>query len=256
MKNTLKNNLLLLLFLLPFFGCNPYATLQKTESALIVNNNQNMPNVDSAAYKLILPYKNTLDKEMNEILIISETAIEKGTPEGLLNNLCADIVLIKSNDHYAPDDKRGVDICLLNNGGLRTPLPKGNILRGKIFELMPFDNEISILTITGKKTKDMLDYVARKGGVPLAGVKMKIKDAEATSVFINGKALDTTQIYKVVTSDYLANGGDNMSFFATPIKRENIKYRLRDAIIEYLIEESKKGNKLSPKLDGRIEFEK
>ena len=60
---------------------------------------------------------------------------------------------------------------------------------------------------------------------------------------------------KVLTSDYLAGGGDKMNFFLDPIKTERVGIKLRDAIIKYCIQENAKGKQLTGKLDGRITFE-
>ncbi|MFY8068567.1 MAG: 5'-nucleotidase C-terminal domain-containing protein, partial [Flavobacterium sp.] len=50
---------------------------------------------------------------------------------------------------------------------------------------------------------------------------------------IQGKPLDNTAIYQVVTNDYLANGGDNMVFFKKGIKRTDLDYKLRNILIDY-----------------------
>ncbi len=207
---------------------------------------------DSTVYAIIKPYKAELEKTMNEVLNISETPMVKGEPEGLLGNFVADLILKKSNEYYKKQDTCEIQICILNSGGLRTSLPKGDINRGKIFELMPFENEISILTITGKKTNELFEFIAKSGGVPVSGVKMGIENGTAVNVFVGEEKFDSTKTYKVVTSDYLANGGDKYNFFSAPLKRENLGIKIRDAIIEFCVEEKEKGNSLISKLDGRV----
>src|SRR5687767_10210940 len=131
---------------------------------------------DSAVLAIIQPYKKVVDKEMNEVLVISNQPLMKGEPEGALGNLIADIILKEGTRLYKPADNIPVSFCLLNNGGLRIPLPKGDITRGHIFELMPFDNEMVVITLTGAKTKELLDFIAARNGMPVAGLKMGIKD--------------------------------------------------------------------------------
>ncbi|MBI3503012.1 MAG: 5'-nucleotidase C-terminal domain-containing protein [Bacteroidetes bacterium] len=206
---------------------------------------------DSLITAEIAPYKIQFSKIMDEVLAVSEQNLFKENPEGLLGNFTADATLKKAKEYCK--DSCSVDICILNNGGLRNPLPKGNITRGNIFQLMPFENEIVILKMNGGDVKELLDFIANKGGMPVAGMRMKIKNNMASDVLIGDKPFDISKSYTIVTSDYLANGGDNMSFFANASRKTVIGKKLRDAIIEYLQEENKKGNSIKVKKDGRIE---
>lgn len=207
---------------------------------------------DAEIAALIAPYQSKLNGEMNAVLIQSDDEAIKGQPEGKLGNLIADITLAQTNVVLKAQNKPLADICMLNNGGLRTSLPKGDITMGKIFELMPFENEIAILTLSGEKTEGLFNYIAIAKGMPLAGARLVIKDEKPTQITINGQPFDKTKTYRVATSDYLAGGGDKMRFFAAPLAYEMANKKLRDAIADYMEEENKKGNTLKPKLDGRI----
>ncbi len=206
---------------------------------------------DSLIRSEISPYKAKLDAVMNEVLAISEQVMMKGNPEGLLGNFTADAVLKKAKEYCK--DSCTVDICLLNNGGLRNSLPKGNITLGNIFQLMPFENEMVFLTMNGGDVKELLDFIANKGGMPVAGMRMKIKNNMPSEVMIGDKPFDISKSYTIVTSDYLANSGDNMTFFTTATRKIVIGKKLRDAIIEYLLDETKQGNTIKVKKDGRIQ---
>lgn len=203
------------------------------------------------ANAIILPYKQKLEAEMNEVLVVSavEFTREKGKSQTILGNLVADLSLEISQQNFPTN----IDFCLLNFGGLRTSLPKGEITKGKVFELMPFENELVVVTISKEQFDTLVDYVKNVGGQPVAGIKMnfsttpnqiKIKNRK------NDKSLNT--IYKVVTSDYLANGGDNMNFFLNPINYEKVGIKLRDAIIQYCKEQNKQGKQLNKTIDDRI----
>jgi 2',3'-cyclic-nucleotide 2'-phosphodiesterase (5'-nucleotidase family) len=201
------------------------------------------------AKQLIEPYKIALDSEMNEVLVISaiEFPKEKSKPETLLGNLVADLSLEIITKKF-PETK--IDFCLLNNGGLRTSLPSGEITRGKIFELMPFDNELVVVSMTTKKAKELLQYLYNVGGQPVSGRILDF-NSSVDSVF---NQLNWTTSVKILTTDYLATGGDKMDFFLNPIKMESTGIKLRDAIIEYCISEHKKGKQLTSQLDGRIRY--
>ena len=118
---------------------------------------------------------------------------------------------------------------------------------------MPFENQMIFLTMNGSDVKELLDFIANKGGMPVAGMKMKIKNAMAEDVTIGDKPFDITKSYTIVTSDYLAGGGDNMTFFGKASRKITIGKKLRDAIIEYMKDESQKGNTINVTKDGRIQ---
>lgn len=80
--------------------------------------------------------KASMDEVLNETLV----DLEVGAPEGLLGNFVCDLTFDRARNQA----KNTPDFCILNKGGLRTPVLKGPITRGKLFELMPFENEIVI----------------------------------------------------------------------------------------------------------------
>jgi len=245
-----KINYVFAIFLIAFISCkSTKLAVEKIEtSSTQLNKNSEE---DKAFLDEILPYKLKIDKEMNGVLIVSNADATKGQPESALGNLVSDIVLAKANQYC----KEKVDMCMLNNGGLRTSLPAGEILLGKVYELMPFENEIVVVTMSGKQTRKMLDYIARSGGVPLAGATAIINDSNLTSIKIAGLDFNEEKNYRVATSDYLAGGGDKMRFFKDPISIEITKHKMRDALIEYMVDENTKGNKLNPKKDGRLRIQ-
>jgi len=143
---------------------------------------------------------------------------------------------------------------LLNNGGLRASLPHGEITRGKIFELMPFENEMIVLELDGETTLELVNFIAEKGGMPVAGLTLVIENNKPQNITINGKPFDKNKTYKVVTSDYLANGGDKLSMLNKRLNDKLTGIKIRDAIIEYFIEQNKKGVTITSSLDGRIKY--
>lgn len=195
---------------------------------------------------------------MNEVLVISadEFPKERGKSETKLGNFVADLSLEVANGLYKPLDNDSIDFCLLNFGGLRTSLPKGEITRGKIFELMPFENELVVVTISETKIIELIMYLKSVGGQPISGFEITFSDMTNEDDLKQLFSEDGLSQFKILTSDYLANGGDKMNFFLNPIKIEPVGIKLRDAIIQHCKEQHKKGNQLVGKLDGRITFEK
>jgi 2',3'-cyclic-nucleotide 2'-phosphodiesterase (5'-nucleotidase family) len=207
---------------------------------------------DESIKNLIEPYKSVLENEMNEVLVKSSAEAVKGQPESSLGNLIADITLLECNNILKKKNLPPADISMLNNGGLRTSLPAGNITAGKIFELMPFENEMVVLTLSGSKTMGLMFYIAKSNGQPVSGLTLNIINEKPKQIMIGGAPFDSTKTYRIVTSDYLASGGDKMRFFSEPIAYQQLNVKLRDAIINYMRTENQKGKTLNPKTDGRI----
>lgn len=230
------------------FGCTTPNKIVKGPPPVIIDT---ATFIDNDISNFILPYKEALDKEMNEVLVYSadEFPKERGKPETKLGNLVADLSFEIGSKMYGDS----IDFCLLNFGGLRTSLPKGTITRGKIFELMPFENELVVVTITKDSLKSLIFYLKAVGGQPISN-NMKL-DLSGKEIQLED-GLFPNQNVKVITSDYLANGGDKMTFFANPVNIEPVGIKLRDAIIQYCIQENQKGNQLRGILDNRISFDK
>ena len=256
--NRIKFRSLFLVLLVFTIACNTsyHYDSSKTSGTITLLDSINVPKGDSTVSAFILPYKMQLDSQMNKVIAYSEKALQKDLPEGLLNNLVADLSLEIGNQYLSKSNNPKASVCLLNQGGLRSTLPKGAITVGNVFELMPFDNELVVLEINGKKMEELCNFLAAKGGMPVAGLRLTIKDNKATNILIQGKPLDTSKNYFVITSDYLSAGNDEMTFFLNPIATKNIGVKVRDAIIEYFNQQTKMGNTLNPVLDKRISYEK
>ncbi len=211
--------------------------------------------IDSSIYKAISPYKKVHDEQMYSVIAKSEDAFVKADLESTLGNLFCDGVLYETKKLLGKDSAMA-NVAVFNKGGLRNSLPKGDITVGNIFELMPFDNELILLKLSGAQFKDMLYKIIEKGGIPVSGFRMTIKATKPTDVTVNGKPFDETKDYWVVTSDYLANGGDNYTFFKEAKDRKLMNALLRNVMINYCEDITKQGKTLKPYLDGRISISK
>lgn len=237
-------------------SCKQPTHVVKTQTTVYPLNKPGFTTVDSTVLKSYASYKHIIDSTMNRVIIVSERNMDKKTPEGLLGNMAADASFEELKQRYFDKDLPEYDFCFLNNGGLRASLPAGDITVGNIFSLMPFENEMVVLVLSGATTEKLLNFIAAKGGMPVSGVTMKIRDTLATDILIKGKPFDSNRNYVVATSDYLANGGDNLDFLSEAIAKYSTGFKLRDLIILNLENKNKQGQKLSAKIEGRITYVK
>lgn len=241
-------------FFIFLFSCTAPARIDHVEKHQYTFSSKDFASVDSTLWQNIIPYKSKLDDQMNVVIGITAQALTKDQPEGLLGNFVADLVMEQTPLNYYPADNSKPDFCFLNNGGLRASLPAGEITMRNVFEVMPFENELVVLTLNGTQINELLKFIVRKGGIPVSGLRMKIKEMKATEVLINNVPFDSNRTYQVVTSDYLANGGDNL-LFLTEAKKEYAGLKIRDAIIEHCQKLNEQGKVIDPKLDQRISNE-
>ena len=247
----LRKTELTLLFLLSLLSCKSVYHVESVKPTEYVFSDTSITPVDSALIQFIEPYRAKMEGEMNTVIAESVYPMERGLPEGRLGNFVSDACMSEGVKLYYPPDNQQSDFTFLNNGGLRRPLPSGNITRGDVYELMPFENELVVLTLDGVLVKKIFNFIASKGGAPVSDVRFRILNHEAADIIIGGQPLDTTKTYKALTSDYLANGGDSYGMLIDA-KRESIGLKVRDAIMQYMIAIKNQGKKIEVNTDGRI----
>lgn len=199
---------------------------------------------DSDLDDLIRPYINRVQEETQRVLTTSEQSIERGQPEGALGNMVADLIRSRASNEM----NQRVDIAVMNNGGLRTPLPSGEITVGMIYELMPFENTIVVQKHTGKQVRKMADQIAAAGGEPISGMRMQIAGDRASGVMIGANQIDPDAHYWVATNNWMADGGGPVTVLHDPVERHNLNVLVREAIINYLNAQES----ISPETDNRI----
>ena len=143
---------------------------------------------DSTTLLSTLPYKQKLDLEMKQVIAYSDSALTRDGFEPSVGNF----VLMATEEFITINKKEIAGNCILfmNRGGLRNNLPIGEITKGNIFELMPFENEIVILTLSGQKLKESIDGMVKENKLISYHLSMNIKDKQADNISINGSVFD------------------------------------------------------------------
>ncbi|MGY8911007.1 MAG: 5'-nucleotidase C-terminal domain-containing protein, partial [Flavobacteriales bacterium] len=145
-----------------------------------------------------------------------------------------------------------IDFAMFNNGGLRASIAAGNVTKESAFKLMPFDNELVVVNLSGDKVEELINYFIRNQSAhPLSkNINLRIKE-NGYDLKINGEKFDKNKTYAVLTSDYLQTGGDGMVFFKNPEQLTNLNYKVRDAVIDYF----EKSDTLMVSIDNRVTIE-
>lgn len=225
----------------------------KTNSYLKIKETFTVLNIDSTITKspqidsFLSIYKAGTDSIMDVVIGKTTVPLTKSQPECTMGNFAVDAQM-----EYSKKIDEEVQIAVINQGGLRINyLAPGDITVGNIYEIMPFDNTLSILEVNGEQIDSLCNHIIKYGGWPISGLSFTVsKDLKAINIKVNGKALHPHFVYKVATSDYLANGGDNCIFF-TKCKRKNYNIFIRDMLLDYL----KVYPTIHPTLENKITYE-
>ncbi len=236
----------IILFVAATVSCNTvYQSQSLSYSSYRINDASQK---DSSSLVLLKPYSDKVNGTMNEIVGTADASLEKKSLECTLGNFMVDAFLAMAKEKY----KTNVDVALVNFGGIRlTQLPAGNVTIGKIFELMPFDNLLLLQKIKGSVFQQLCDLIATKGGWPVAGMTMQIKDKKAINITVGSKPLDPDAEYTIANSDFIANGGDNADMLRT-IPQITNGYLMRDAIFDYIKMLKSQGKNITANIENRV----
>lgn len=196
---------------------------------LIPVNNRLDSRIDTKFASLIDPYRVKVDSL--RAYKIGETPNEFERTSTRMLNLFSDFV----RERGAEICGKPVDLSIMNKGGIRNSLMSGDITKGEIIDIAPFENRVVVLDILGA---DLLENIGIMTGQEGQGVSSNVKvhyDPEThavNSVTIDGRPVDPARRYRLATIDYLAAGNDYM----TPLKRAVTIARSKDILYEALIE--------------------
>lgn len=217
---------------------------------------------DTSVARWISRHTESLESEMGVVLGKTDTYFqpaqrrgritEKGQQEANLARLCADWTLKGANDWAIKNGQPAVQMAILNHFGLRKSIGPGEIYKGNMYEVMPFDNEVVLLVLSGKSMIKLFNYIAILGGTPIAGAELWISDSTYLKARIQNNAFDSRKSYCIATNDFMLGGGDGFTMLAEAKKITKTGLLLRDVFIDELSNESTENNGLLPRTDLRI----
>ena len=201
---------------------------------------------EAEAFEIVKPYKHSVDSVMMPFLGVSRTAMSAGRPESLLGNWAADVMVETST---ATGLERA-DLGVVNVGGLRNNMPEGNVRRGDVMLISPFQNNVVVTEMKGSDLQQLMcDIAAVHGEAVSSSVRLVItKDGKLVSATIGGQPIDPKRTYRLATIDYLLDGNDKLYSMKRHGKVYPMNMLSRDAMSEYII----KTKVIDSKLEGRI----
>lgn len=242
---------LFLLYFLIFLNCkNEKLQLVKIEGQQIIVTDSLTPNKDIENF--IKPFKDNIQKDLDSVLAYSAGTYSKTNGEfnTAVGNFMADAVFSEANPIFNRRTGEEIDLVLLNHGGIRAVLNQGYVSKRTAFQLMPFENNIVVVALKKPQIDGLIDYLLKsRRAHPISKLKLSVdKDFNLIEAQIKGKNINQDKTYYVATSDYLYNGGDNMSFFRPNDSVYGLDYKIRNALIDKFI----KLDTIKPVIDDRF----
>ena len=204
-----------------------------------------------------------LDEIRNKIVAETADFIEGNrdvcrVQECAMGNLVADALLDRVRG-------QGVSIAIMNSGGLRASIDKGEVTMGEVLTVLPFQNTLSTFEISGADVVAALENGVSqveevKGRFPqVAGLKFKwdaskpANEGRIVEVMIESDGtwapIDLAATYSVVSNNYVRGGGDGYDMFADNAKNVyDYGPNVESVVADYLSANAP----YAPKIEGRI----
>jgi 2',3'-cyclic-nucleotide 2'-phosphodiesterase (5'-nucleotidase family) len=225
---------------------------------------------DPAVAALVQQYSSQVDGILNQKAGSSKVdLIQAGSREKETNlgNLVTDIVRKTT----------GAQVALVNGGSLRTGLSKGEITFRQVHAVLPFNNYLVAVKMSGELLWQALEHgvsgvergegrFPQVSGMTFVFDRSRPVGQRIVSATVGGQPLDRQREYTVATLDFIASGGDGYTAFGQAIKSSGdyceiggamrssrLVYNdpgkfLRDAVIDALAKDSP----VAPSVEGRI----
>jgi 5'-nucleotidase len=242
--------------------CNPRALTPDTPLQLVNRSfGGKMVEPDGRIVEKLSPYVAQVQAKKREPLGITVSGTFSGNyyTESTLGDLIADAMRAS-----VPD----ADFAIMNSGGLRSELRGPTVTFGDLFEVLPFDNYLAVVRLSGRELREVIRLGAsgRQGIMQVSGLKVVLdptkdealpaenRDRVISILREDGSPLDPNATYVVVMNDFLAAGGDGLAPVMRLVDKERIQltsHLLRDVVTARLRDQSKAAP-LMPRLDGRI----
>jgi len=212
---------------------------------------------DPDVVKIIAPYGEKV-RELSKVIGRLDGNLSKtGVGGGTLGNFVTNALMAQTRAKLG----KPIVLAMMNNGGLRkNEIAAGELRASDIFELLPFENALVAIDVTGVQLAQILQVVTRDAQSG-ARIQFKYNDRDrpefisAKLIDENGKEydIDPNQTYTVVTIDYLMRLNSGAYAILQEAKNPTpLNLTLRDAVIDYVKSETAAGRPIRPVVDNRF----
>ncbi len=256
----MKRVIILFTLLLTLFSINAIGQNKRVKwSKIIIDSTYNptcCSNLKSSA--IIAKYKPEVDK-LSSPIGFSPNGLNRGFPVAPLSSWAVDALFSYGRNYLDTTGRKNMklDFAILNFGGIRTEMPKGNVSKLDVLSIFPFDNHLVIVSMSGKTIKTLMKHFAKtRPQIMSKQVKLEIKNKEVKKCLINGKPIDENKTYNVATIDFLLYGGDGLYALKYNTGVIETKIKMMDIIISHIIDLTSNNKAIEKSIDDRIVIDK
>ena len=219
-----------------------------TEYSLIPINARLDNRVDRELDQALEPYRHGVDSLMH-VPTGRQAAIDLPADGPQLLNFVSDFIYNRGNKLLSANKLTKADFAIINKGGIRHDMAKGEITEGGLITMMPFTNYIQVVDIKGSDLMSVFDVMASTNGNGVSkgvDVAFNPQTKKAVSAKLHGKSIDPNKTYRVVTINYLAGGGDYMTGFTRGKIVASSKDKVFDELVDYVRNDKSLPRRLNP----------
>jgi 5'-nucleotidase len=185
---------------------------------------------DTSVARIVDSYLRRTEPLTERVVATLAAPLERRGDQYALGNLIADGYRAAAHS----------DVAIVNNGGIRADLPAGTVTWGQLFEVVPFQNFVVRLTVTGAVLRQALEHAVGMADARahVSGIRVRVTPANpagqrVTAVTLaDGRALLDTASYTLAVPDFMAAGGSGYAMLRLPA--ENTGIVDLDAVVDYL----------------------
>ena len=229
------------------------AQVEARETAI----DSNLPE-DEATKATLAPYVGKVRELAQPIGKLTEDLQKFGIGGGAMGNVITDAM----RNRAAKALGRPVMLAITNSGGLRkNDIKAGIISTMDIYELLPFDNALVSLDLTGEQLRRFLAVVVARRDAQ-SGARIIYRANEEKKIIIvsarlgerdnNASEINPTAVYSIVTIDYLVKRGGDYAVLQEGKNLKPLNLTLRDAVLDYIKAETAAGRDIRAARDGRF----
>lgn len=135
------------------------------------------------------------------------------------------------------------EFCVTNSLGIRTDILAGPITYEQMYNVMPFENTITTMIMSGLEVQELLDFATRSSAergcnsqIQVSGVSfvMNCRTGKAEDIKINGEPLESARAYDMCTNNYMAWGGSGFRMLKRNTTKVDTGIPIREAMIQYM----------------------
>lgn len=197
--------------------------------------------------RIVIDAQNDMAR-VKDVIAYSSDNMYKEYPESALSNWYVDLYM-KEVERICG---RRVHIGVVNFGGIRVDMPKGDVILDDILSMFPFKNSVIYIEHKGKTIRNILESMASGRFEVLGGVKVLVENGKLVSVEIAGEPLDDDKVYGLATNSFLLDGGDGLYLAKDALLVQDLGLLVNDVVLEHIKTETAAGRALSGRKDGRV----